>query len=77
LLADIAVVPNVVASFLGLAPDPSRHPRRVSWVGRVQERPAVVRDNADVLETLSRLQAQQRAAFDPHRVSGAATASSG
>jgi len=68
-LADIAVVPHVVvASFLGLAPDASRHPHLVAWLGRVQERHAVLQDNADVLETLSRLQAEKRAAFDPYRV---------
>jgi glutathione S-transferase/RNA polymerase-associated protein len=68
-IADIAVVPHVVvASFLGLAPDANLHPRLIAWLGRVQERPAVVRDNADVVETLSRLQAEQRSAFDPYRV---------
>lgn len=68
-LADVAMVPHVVvASFLGFAPDDNRHRGLVAWLGRVQERPAVVRDNADVLETLSRLQAEQRSAFDPYRV---------
>jgi len=68
-IADIAVLPHVaVASFLGLALDASRHPRLGSWLGRVQERPSVVRDNADVLETLSRLQGEKRPAFDPYRV---------
>jgi hypothetical protein len=38
------------------------------WMGRVQERPAVARDNPDVMETLQRLQAQQQPAFDPYRV---------
>jgi len=68
-VADIAVLPHVaVASFLGFGLEPSRHPRLLAWLGRVQERPAVVRDNADVLETLSRLQAEKRPAFDPYRV---------
>lgn len=68
-LADIAVLPHViVASFLGFAPEEDRHRRLVAWLARVQERPAVARDNADVLDTLSRLQAEQRAAFDPYRV---------
>ena len=35
---------------------------------RVRERPSVVRDNGDVMETLQRLQAEQRQAFDPYRV---------
>ncbi|MBY0275767.1 glutathione S-transferase family protein [Candidatus Binatia bacterium] len=68
-LADIAVVPHaVVASFLGFAPDGQRHRGLAAWLARVQERPAVVHDNADVLDTLSRLQAEQRSAFDPYRV---------
>lgn len=68
-LADIAVLPHmIVASFLGFAPDEDRHRGLIAWLARVQERPAVARDNADVLDTLSRLQAEQRAAFDPFRV---------
>lgn len=68
-LADITVVPHVMAaSFLGFALDPVRHPRLVGWLNRVQERPALVRDNADVLATLQRLQEEQRPAFDPYRV---------
>jgi glutathione S-transferase len=68
-IADIAVVPHVVAAtFLGFGLDPGRHPRLLAWLGRVQERPAVVRDDADVFETLTRLQAEQRSAFDPYRV---------
>ena len=46
----------------------SRHSRLMRWMARVQERPAVVQDNADVMETLQRLQAQQQPAFDPYRV---------
>jgi hypothetical protein len=34
----------------------------------VQTRPAVVRDNLDVVETLQRLQQERRQAFDPYRV---------
>jgi len=68
-LADIAVVPHIMAAtFLGFALDPARHPRLVAWLDRVQERPALVRDNADVLATLQRLQEEQRPAFDPYRV---------
>lgn len=68
-LADIAVVPHVMAaSFLGFGPDPARHPRVLAWLDRVQERPAVMRDNADVIETLTKLQAERRSAFDPFRV---------
>jgi len=68
-IADIAVVPHVAAaSFLGFGLDPERHPRLLGWLGRVQERPAIVQDNADVFETLTRLQTEQRSAFDPYRV---------
>jgi glutathione S-transferase len=68
-IADIAVVPHVMAAtFLGFAPDAERHPGLVAWLARVQERPAVARDNADVFETLSRLQAEGGSAFDPYRV---------
>ncbi|MEW6268922.1 MAG: glutathione S-transferase family protein [Thermodesulfobacteriota bacterium] len=68
-IADIAVLPHVaVASFLGFALEPDRHPRLLGWLGRVQQRPAVARDDADVLETLARLQQEQRPAFDPYRV---------
>jgi glutathione S-transferase len=68
-IADIAVVPHVmVASFLGFGLDPARHPRFAAWFERVQERPALVRDNAEVLETLQRLQAEGRPGFDPYRV---------
>jgi hypothetical protein len=35
---------------------------------RVQGRPALARDNADVLETLQRLQAKGRPGVDPYRV---------
>jgi glutathione S-transferase len=68
-LADIAVVPHVMAAaFLGFLIDPSRHAGLAAWFDRVQQRPALVRDNADVMETLQRLQAEQRQAFDPYRV---------
>jgi len=68
-LADIAVFPHLMAAtFLGFGLDPGRHPRLLAWLGRVQERPAVMQDNADVLETLTKLQAEQRPAFDPYRV---------
>jgi len=68
-IADIAVAPHLMAAaFLGFPPDASRHPRLGRWLDRVQERPAVARDNADVMETLQRLQAEQRQAFDPYRV---------
>jgi hypothetical protein len=40
----------------------------MAWFDRVQQRPAVVRDNADVMVTLQRLQAEQKPAFDPYRV---------
>jgi len=68
-LADIAVVPHLMAAtFLGFGLDSGRHPRLLAWLGRVQERPAVMQDNADVLETLQRLQEEKRPAFDPYRV---------
>lgn len=68
-LADIAVLPHVMAaSFLGFGVDPTRHPRLSAWLDRVQQRPAVQRDNADVLETLQRLQAEGRPPFDPYLV---------
>jgi glutathione S-transferase/RNA polymerase-associated protein len=68
-VADVAVVPHAIAAgFLGFALDPSRHARLARWLDRVQARPAVVKDNADVLETLTRLQQEQRSAFDPYRV---------
>jgi glutathione S-transferase len=68
-IADIAVAPHVgAASFLGFGLDPERHPRLLAWYARVQERPAMMQDNADVFETLTRLQEEQRSAFDPYRV---------
>ena len=68
-IADVAVVPHVAAAtFLGLGLDPERHSRLLAWQARVQERPAVMRDDADVFETLTRLQSEQRPAFDPYRV---------
>ena len=68
-LADIAVFPHVMAaSFLGFPLEPSRYPKLSRWMEEVQARPAIVRDNADVVETLQRLQQEQRPAFDPYRV---------
>lgn len=68
-IADLAVVPHfLVATFLGFPVDPARHVRLARWLDAVQNRPSVTRDNADVLETLQRLQAEQRSAFDPYRV---------
>jgi glutathione S-transferase len=68
-VADIAVLPHVIAaSFLGFGLDPERHARLVAWLGRVGARPAVVKDNQDVIETLGRLQTENRSAFDPYRV---------
>lgn len=68
-LADIAIAPHLMAaSFLGFNVEPQRHPNLSRWFEHVQARPALVRDNADVFETLQRLQAEQRQAFDPYRV---------
>lgn len=68
-LADIAVLPHVMAaSFLGFAVNPAQHPRVDRWMTEVQTRPAIARDNIDVIETLQRLQAEQQPAFDPYRV---------
>jgi glutathione S-transferase len=68
-LADIAVAPHVMAAaFLGFPLDDSRHPRLSRWMKRVQERPSIARDNADVVETLQRLQAEGQPGFDPYRV---------
>jgi glutathione S-transferase len=68
-IADIAVAPHLMATaFLGFPLDASRHPNLARWMDRVQQRPSVVRDNGDVMETLQRLQAEQRPAFDPYRV---------
>src|SRR4029453_15955278 len=77
-IADIAVVPHLAAaSFLGFGLDSERHPRLLAWLGGAQDRPAIVQDNADVFETLTRLQEEQRSAFDPTACSGGATGSSG
>jgi glutathione S-transferase len=68
-IADIALAPHIAAAgFLGFALDTGRHPNLLAWLDRVQQRPALVKDNADVFETLGRLQAEQRSAFDPYRV---------
>jgi glutathione S-transferase len=68
-IADIAVLPHVLtAGFFGFAVDRVSHPALLRWLGRVQQRPSVERDNGDLMETLTRLQAEQRQAFDPYRV---------
>jgi len=68
-LADIAIAPHLMAAaFLGFPLAPTKQPALVRWMERVQDRPAVARDNADVLETLQRLQVEGRPAFDPYRV---------
>jgi glutathione S-transferase len=68
-LADIAVAPHVMAAaFLGFPLDAASHPRLSRWMERVQERPSIARDNADVVETLQRLQAEGQPGFDPYRV---------
>lgn len=68
-LADIAVFPHLmVANFLGFPIDAASHPALSRWMEEVQRRPAIVRDNLDVVETLQRLQQDQRQAFDPYRV---------
>jgi glutathione S-transferase len=68
-VADIAIVPHLMAAvFLGFPLDPSRHAALSRWMDRVQERPAVARDNVDVMESLQRLQAESRSAFDPYKV---------
>jgi len=68
-IADVAVLPHVVtAGFFGFAADPASHRALLRWLGRVQQRPSVERDNADVMETLTRLQTEGRQAFDPYRV---------
>ena len=43
------------------------HPELASWLGRVQQRP-MVPDNADVPETLTRLQREGTPGFNPYRV---------
>ena len=68
-VADMALAPHLMAAmFLGFPLDPSRHPKLTAWMDRVQARPAVARDNADVMETLQRLQAAGQPGFDPYRV---------
>jgi glutathione S-transferase len=68
-IADIAVAPHLMATaFLGFPPDATRHPKLARWMDRVQQRPSVMRDNGDVMETLQRLQAEGQPGFDPHRV---------
>ncbi|TMB05603.1 MAG: glutathione S-transferase family protein [Deltaproteobacteria bacterium] len=68
-VADMALAPHLMAAmFLGFPLDPSRHPKLTVWIDRVQARPSVARDNADVMETLQRLQAAGQPGFDPYRV---------
>jgi glutathione S-transferase len=68
-VADIAVYPHVMAAaFLGFPVDPARQPGLGAWLGRMAERPAVARDDADVAETMTRLRQEGRQAFDPWRV---------
>jgi glutathione S-transferase/RNA polymerase-associated protein len=68
-VADVAVYPHLMAlGFFGFPLDPARHPRLLGWLERMQARPAVARDDADVLATLERLQAEGRPSFDPYRV---------
>src|SRR4029079_11417872 len=68
-IADIAVAPHVMAAtFLGFSPDPAQPQNLAHWTGRVQERASIARDNAALIETLQRLQAEQKQAFDPFRV---------
>jgi glutathione S-transferase len=68
-IADIAVLPHLMAAtFLGYPIDPATYPRLAAWVDRVQVRPTIMRDNMDVMETLQRLQAERKPAFDPFRV---------
>lgn len=68
-VADIAIVPHLMATtFLGFPADPGRHAALLGWMARVQARPSIARDNADVMETLQRLQAEQNPGFDPYRV---------
>ena len=67
--ADVAVLPHLMAAtFLGFPLEPDRQPRLLQWLARTQERPAVARDNTDVLATLQRLQSEARPPFDPYRV---------
>jgi len=68
-VADIALAPHLMAAaFLGFPLDPTTHPGLVRWMVNVRARPAVARDNADVLETLQRLRVEGQPAFDPLRV---------
>lgn len=68
-IADVAVYPHLVAaSFLGFSIDGARHPRLAAWLNRIAARPTVARDDADVVETLQRLQREGGTGFDPYRV---------
>jgi glutathione S-transferase/RNA polymerase-associated protein len=68
-VADMAVAPHLMAAmFLGFPLDAEKHPKLTAWMDRVQQRPSVLRDNGDVMETLQRLQAEGQPGFDPYRV---------
>jgi len=68
-VADLTIVPHLMAAaFLGFPLDAAKQPVLTRWMERLQERPAVARDNADVVETLQPLQAEGRPAFAPYRV---------
>ncbi len=68
-LADIAVAPHLTtAAFLGFPLDPARHRHLAAWLDRVQTRPSIVRDTADVLGAVQQLQARGEPGFDPNRV---------
>jgi glutathione S-transferase len=68
-VADMAIAPHLMAAtFLGFPLDPSRHADLARWMDRVQQRPAVARDNADVMAALERLQGERQPGFDPYRV---------
>jgi len=68
-LADIAVLPHIMAAtFLGFPVDPTHYSKLAAWMERVQARPSVLRDNADVMQTMQTLQQEKRPAFDPFRV---------
>ena len=68
-VADMALAPHLMAAmFLGFPVDAEKHPNLTAWMDRVQGQPSLARDNADVMETLQRLQAEGQPGFDPYRV---------
>jgi hypothetical protein len=68
-IADIAVLPHLMAAaYLGFPLDAGSRPRLTAWLARVQERPAVARDNADVLAALSKHATEGTPLFDPYKV---------